>query len=248
MEQRKPNRALAAIATIIMLSICIMMVLFLGYAIGRSTVAEPRLSAETTLPLPEVTGGIRGEQFGIDKNINEETIDQYLGREDAVYRDMRMLKDPANYEAIEGDSYLSGYVEGFEIVPYPYIINVKGLPEAVGDSYSGSTLFTEQADGEIVANYEESMEILETLFPRDKVIFLMCGGGGYAGMTKDLLVKLGWDKDKIYNVGGYWSYAGSHDVKVKCERNGKTVYDFWKVPYHNLEIFDDLTLVTNYEK
>lgn len=248
MEQRKPNRALAAIATIIMLSICIMMVLFLGYAIGRSTVAEPRLSAETTLPLPEVTGGIRGEQFGIDKNINEETIDQYIGREDAVYRDMRMLKDPANYEAIEGDSYLSGYVEGFEIVPYPYIINVKGLPEAVGDSYSGSTLFTEQADGEIVANYEESMEILETLFPRDKVIFLMCGGGGYAGMTKDLLVKLGWDKDKIYNVGGYWSYAGSHDVKVKRERNGKTVYDFWKVPYHNLEIFDDLTLVTNYEK
>ena len=31
------------------------------------------------LPKPEVTKGIRGEQFGIDQNINEETIDQYLG-------------------------------------------------------------------------------------------------------------------------------------------------------------------------
>ena len=32
------------------------------------------------LPKPEVTSGIRGEQFGIDKNINEETIDKYLFR------------------------------------------------------------------------------------------------------------------------------------------------------------------------
>ena len=42
------------------------------------------------LPKPEVTGGQRG-QLGIDKNINEDTIDEYLGREDSVYRDVRML-------------------------------------------------------------------------------------------------------------------------------------------------------------
>ena len=45
------------------------------------------------LPKPEITGGARGE-LGIDKNINEDTIDEYLGREDSVYRDMRMLEDP----------------------------------------------------------------------------------------------------------------------------------------------------------
>ena len=28
----------------------------------------------------------------------------------------------------------------------------------------------------------------------------MCGGGGYAGMTKTMLVSLGWDENKIYNV------------------------------------------------
>lgn len=54
------------------------------------------------LPKPELSEGIRGEQFGIDKNINEETIDNYLNRNDSVYRDMRMLKDPGNYEAIGG--------------------------------------------------------------------------------------------------------------------------------------------------
>ena len=95
------------------------------------------------LPKPEITEGIRGEQFGIDKNINEETIDNYLGRSDSVYRDMRMLKDPGDYEAIGGDSYLSGFVKGFEVVPYPYLVNVTGLPEEVGDTYDGESLFTE---------------------------------------------------------------------------------------------------------
>ena len=142
------------------------------------------------LPKPEVTGGERG-QLGIDKNINEETIDKYLGRSDSVYRDMRMLKDPGNYEAIGGDSYLSGIIRGFEVIPYPYLTEVKGLPEAVGDSYIGKTLFREE-EGKYIANYKESMEFLEYYFPKDKNIFLMCGGGGYAGMTKNLLVSLGF--------------------------------------------------------
>ena len=190
------------------------------------------------LPKPEVTDGIRGEQFGIDKNINESTIDEYLDRDDSVYMDMRMLKDPGKYEAIGGDSYLSGFVDGFEVLPYPYIVNVSGLPEEVGDTYTGDTLFTEK-DGKYKANYEESLDILEYYFPKDKNIFLMCGGGGYAGMTKAMLISLGWDEDKIYNVGGYWFYEGNNNVEVKRERKGKDVYDFWKVNYHDID-FDSL--------
>lgn len=192
------------------------------------------------LPLPEVTGGERGN-LGIDKNINEETLDEYLGREDVVYRDMRMLKDPGNYEAIGGDSYISGFVKGFEVVPYPYLTEVKGLPEIVGESYTGKTLFKE-VDGKYVANYEESIEYLEYYFPKDKVIFLMCGGGGYAGMTKNLLVSLGWDENKIYDVGGYWYYNGKNNVQVKTIKDGKTTYDFWKVTYHDID-FKSLTEV-----
>lgn len=190
------------------------------------------------LPKPEITEGIRGEQFGIDKNINEETIDNYLGRSDSVYRDMRMLKDPGDYEAIGGDSYLSGFVKGFEVIPYPYLVNVTGLPEEVGETYDGDTLFTEE-DGKYTANYEESLEILEYYFPKDKNIFLMCGGGGYAGMTKNLLVSLGWDKNKIYNVGGYWYYEGKNNIEVKRIKDDETIYDFWKVTYHDID-FDEL--------
>ena len=153
------------------------------------------------LPAPELSEGQRGE-LGIDKNVNESTIDEYLNRSDAVYRDLRMLKDPGNYEAIGGDSYLSGFVDGFEV---------------------------------------ESMDIIEGLFPKDKVIFLMCGGGGYSGMMKNMLVKLGWDENRIYDVGGYWFYEGDNAVQVKrVLDNGEVVYDFYKVPYHEIE-FEGLT-------
>ena len=191
------------------------------------------------LPKPEITGGERG-MLGIDKNINEETIDDYLGRSDSVYRDMRMLKDPGNYEAIGGDSYLSGFIKGFEVVPYPYLTEVKGLPEVVGDSYKGKTLFTQKEDGTYKSNYKESLEYLEYYFPKDKNIFLMCGGGGYAGMTKNLLVSLGWDENKIYDIGGYWFYNGNNNIKVKKSINGKDTYDFWKVTYHDID-FNNLT-------
>lgn len=187
---------------------------------------------EKTLPKPEVESGVRGE-LGIDKNINEKTIDDYLFRSDSVYRDSRMLKDEANYENIGGDSYLSGFVKGFEVVPFPYLVNVTGLPEEVGNTYNGPTLFTQNEDGTYKANYKESMQILEYLYPKDKNIFIMCGGGGYAGMTKALLVSNGWNQDKIYNVGGYWYYIGNNNVKVKNEELNS--YDFWKVPYHNID-------------
>lgn len=188
-----------------------------------------------SLPKPTLSEGLRGE-LGIDKNINEETIDKYLGREDSVYYDMRMLIDTANYENIGGDSYLSGFIKGFEVLPYPYLAEVKGLPEEVGTPYTGKTLFSIK-DDKYVANYKESMEVLEYFFPKDKYIFLMCGGGGYAGMTKNMLVSLGWNKDKIYDIGGYWYYKGKNKVEIK---NGKyNSYDFWKLNYHNID-FDNL--------
>ena len=203
-----------------------------AFLLGRYALPNTALAS---LPAPELSDGQRGE-LGIDKNINESSIDNYLGRYDAVYRDMRMLKDPGDYEAIGGDSYLSGFVKGFEVVPLPYIMNVSGLPEQVGETYTGKTLFTNN-NGVYTPNYKESMEVLEAIFPKDKIIFLMCGGGGYAGMTKNMLVALGWDESKIYNVGGYWYYNGSNNVEVKrVNSDGETVYDFYKVPYHDIDL------------
>ena len=100
---------------------------------------------------------MRGE-LGIDKNINEENIDEYLNRDDSVYYDMRMLEDTADYENIGGDSYLSGFVKGFEVIPYPYLATVKGLPDAVGEGYKGNTLFTIDEDGKYIAYLNNDYE------------------------------------------------------------------------------------------
>lgn len=198
--------------------------------------------ANNELPKPEVSDGFLGN-FGIDKNINIYTIDQYLGRNDTVYRDMRMLVDPAHFENVGGDRYLSGYIKGFQVIPYPYLAPVTGLPEEVGEGYHGNTLFSINSEGEYIPNYEESLMILEEIFPKDKNIFVICGAGGYAMMTKEMLIKLGWNPEKIWNVGCYWNYEGKNNVSVKeYYGEGKYYYAFHRVDYLVID-FETLTPV-----
>lgn len=241
------KKKIIIISSVIIIILIILGVVFLltNKSTTNTEVTNVEVSKLKELPKPEITGGARGE-LGIDKNINEDTIDEYLNREDSVYRDMRMLEDPGNYEAIGGDRFLSGYIEGFEVIPLPYIIPVTGLPNEVGDTYTGTTLFYDD-NGTYIANYEESIDIIEKIFPKDKVIFLMCGGGGYAGITKNFLVSLGWDENKIYNTGGYWYYKGEHSINVKKEVDGVVSYDFESVPYHKIE-FDKLIKSANYKE
>ena len=63
-------------------------------------------------------------------------------------------------------------------------------------------------------------------------------------MMKDLLISLGWNENKIYNVGGYWYYNGKNKVQVKIKQKNEIKYEFWKVPYHEIK-FDELTEVSN---
>ena len=60
-------------------------------------------------------------------------------------------------------------------------------------------------------------------------------------MTKQMLVSLGWNSDKIYVVGGYWYYEGDHNVRVKQDDGS---YAFWKIAYHSID-FEALTEVKN---
>lgn len=202
---------------------------------------------EKDLPKQEASEGLRGV-YGIDKNINEKTIDNYLGRSDTVYRDVRMLEDTATWENKGGERNLTGFVEGFEVIPYAYLTEFpqeyidQKASENVSGLYQGKTLFHLDEEGNYIANYEESMEILEYIFPKDKNIFIMCGAGGYANFTKKMLVSLGWDESKIYNVGGFWNYEGNRAISTINEHGSEVTYDFWKVNYHNID-FDNLTEV-----
>ena len=78
------------------------------------------------------------------------------------------------------------------------------------------------------------MTILEELFPKDKAIFLMCGGGGYSGMMKSLLIFLGWDASKLYNIGGNWNYKGENTLELIVypeNADGDKVYATWRADY-----------------
>ena len=170
--------------------------------------------------------------FGVDLNVNMDTIDDYLGIPGVAYRDMRLLKDPADYSAIGGDSVLSFAIAGFKVVPYPYVGTLQELP--VSGAYEGEHLFDVEWDetGEIVSAtpcYEQSLLILQDLFPQDGPVVLCCGGGGYAAMMKKLLVYLGWDESLLYNAGGVWDYTGYEAIELAhVDDAGETQYFFWR--------------------
>lgn len=221
----------------LILVICIMML--------SACASEPK--EETPEPLPSPVSD-PNTMFSVDQNINMTTIDQYIGRDDVVYRDVRMLYDPADYGAIGGEADLTKTIKGFKVVPFPYVATLQSLP--VAGAYTGDKLFDVvwAEDGTVksaTANYEESMMIVEELFPKDKAIFLMCGGGGYANMMKQFLLYLGWDENLLYNIGANWEYTGENAMELIVypeKADGNKIYAVWRADYAYID-FDKLNAV-----
>ena len=216
-------------------AVLVLTMIFCFSACATSPAADDS-SAKTVKDLPKAEVDTES-QFGVDKNITIANIDDYLGREDSVYRDMRLLFDPADYAAIGGDADLSVAIEGFKITPFPYIGTLQALP--VDGAYTGDCLYTIvwNDDGSIESatpNYEESEMIMKELFPQDKNIFLVCGGGGYAGMTRTFLLFLGWDETKVYNIGGAWQYEGVNGKELIVypeDANDNVIDATWRADY-----------------
>ena len=215
----------------------LLLVIMLMCSLSAAAFAETGQSAFEVLPVAEPNPE---NPFGVDMNVNMDSIDDYLKLSDAVYRDMRMPVDPYDYDAIGGSSIASATIEGFAMIPYPKLAPCLNMPEALGDGYDGPTLFSIDENGSYLANYAESEAILERLFPKDKAILLMCGAGGYAGMTRDLLVGLGWNGDMIINVGGYWDYSGDRSLSVLSEDSGDGLYGFNGIEFYDID-FTHLT-------
>ena len=217
-----------------MKKICPLLIAVLLLALTACGAPAEEAPAPKTLPAPSVNAE---SQFGVDANVNISSIDEWLDRDDVVYRDMRMLFDPADYAAIGGEADLTHTIEGFKVVPFPYIATLQSLP--VEGAYAGDCLYSVvwNADGTVKSaapNYAESEMILRELFPKDKAIFLMCGGGGYAGMMKQLLLFLDWDENLLYNIGANWEYTGSRGVELVVypeEAGGRNIYATWRADY-----------------
>ncbi len=125
-------------------------------------------------------------------SINVDNLYEYLSVEDAVYIDLRDYSD-----------YVMKHLKNFEVIPYfGLIYNAEAGTDGKPQLYKGDVT-------DPVAVYEESDAILNTLFPKDKTIFLMCQSGGRVVNMMKLLEAKGYDMSKIYNVGGMGQYTAS---------------------------------------
>ncbi len=112
-------------------------------------------------------------------------VDDYLGRPDVQYVDLRNFDDKMN----------SGYIQGFEMIPFFDYMEAEGILTRT-DGWNFETVANEVA--------------LKALFNEDKTIFLMCGSGTRAGFVKAALESLGYEN--VINVGGIKDYAGDNKV------------------------------------
>ena len=204
-------------------------VLAAGFAqTARADEAQTELAP---LPLPETDPD---SERGADVNINMATIDQYLGRPEVAYRDVRHLY--ATDEAGNAVVDLASTIQGFKITPY-----IKLAPMSA-DSVRGDELFALEwdADGNIVSatpNYVESELVVRDLFPQDRPVFLMCTSGGRASMAKNLLLFLGWNPELVYNIGGQKDYKGTNLLEIvsyPVERGGDDILAVWRADYADI--------------
>ena len=126
-----------------------------------------------------------------------DNLQDYLGRDDVVYIDLRDYAD-----------YGKAHIRNFESVPYFALI--RGMGE---ETEAGVQLYYGNLE-EPTARYAESEEILKALIPTDKVVFLMCQSGGRVAQCMKVLEKAGYDMSKIYNVGGMAQLEGNKNLNA----------------------------------
>jgi len=53
-------------------------------------------------------------------------------------------------------------------------------------------------------------------------------------MMKSLLIFLGWDASRLFNIGANWSYTGEHSLELIVypeEAGGDKIYATWRADY-----------------
>jgi len=124
-------------------------------------------------------------------SIGPHNLLEYLNRPDIFYIDTRDHND-----------YMKKHFRNFEVVPFfGLVFNADANEDASLPHLYGGT------PTEPVPVYEESDELLEVLFPKDKTLFIMCQSGGRVGMLMNILKARGWDMSKVYNIGGMAQYT-----------------------------------------
>ena len=138
-------------------------------------IVEVEVEVEVEVPM---------EWSTIPATMEIDDVDDYLGRPDVQYVDLRDFDDKMS----------AGYIAGFEMIPFfDYLAATDILVRTDGDwTFAAEDIVSESA--------------LRALFNEDKTIFLMCGSGTRAGFVLAALEELGYTD--VINVGGIGTYTG----------------------------------------
>lgn len=162
-------------------------------------------------------------------SVTVENIDNYLFRDDCQYIDLR----PYSWIAKEG------HIAGFSFYPF-YDFIASNTQEDRLFSFSKISNEINLGDvGSFTPNYVESEQLINTIFSKEKNIFIISQSGTESIYFINLLVQLNYDCSKLYNIGGFSisnGYESSYikgDHKYLVKGNGllesqNVTFDFFK--------------------
>ena len=191
--------------------------------LDKPDIIEPEPTPEVTLNLPakEIAESTKMSE----SPISPKNLDDYMFREDCVYLDTRY---PYQF-------YQEGAIAGFLNLPfYEYIADFKKEVNALYTitkfkNEDGSIIYA-GAPGSFVANYEESDDLIYDLIPQDKNILVIATAGVESSYFLNLLIQLGYDPAKLYNVGSFTTGMGD-DIAYRSYTDAKYLI-------HPMELYD----------
>ena len=121
-----------------------------------------------------------------ESEITMENLDDYMNRDDVQYVDLRNFND----------IYLSGYIKGFENIPFFDYLDYRAFDRDGVYDFSPDQIINERE--------------INRLFEEDKAIFLYADGCIRSGYVKDVLNYLGYER--VFVLGGFYEYQGEYLV------------------------------------
>ena len=174
---------------------------------------EPTPEVALSLPVKENSESTRMSE----SPITPKNLDEYMFREDCVYLDTR---HPYQF-------YQEGAIAGFLNLPfYEYIADfnteVNALYTITKIKNDDGSIIYAGDPGSFIANFEESDDLIYDLIPQDKNILVIATAGVESCYFLNLLIQLGYDPAKLYNVGSFTTGMGD-DIAYRSYSEAKYI-------------------------
>lgn len=133
-----------------------------------------------------------------DSDITPENLDDYLFLDQVIYIDTRDHLQFLQEGSVAGFTNIPFYDN---LVDFKFNENCLYTMKKVTDE--DGTVHPLGEVGSFVANYEESDEIIRTLFPENFQYVFLSTAGVESTYIMNLLIQLGYDFNHLYNAGGF---------------------------------------------